>query len=203
MKINNKSKLIIALLGITLITSGCSKLGFGKKDKGQEGPSTKTVEITPAYLSEEASYRAAKMMADKYSIDFSDEAILNYVESNYSTDSDKSNPRDLLNSISVLKRAVGDKGICKAYAQVYVNNKIKEQQKSKSSNISPEEMERYKTDYKDYLDRLGIPEEEREQYIIKLKEAYEGQQKLDSEMKAALDEASKEVLKEYAPDTVK
>lgn len=193
----NLKKILVTCLALTMCVSvvGCKKKG----GKSETTPEVKQVPITAGFLSEEVNYRASKKIADKYKIDMSDEKLESYVNSNYGNNKINS-PEDLLTTKASIESVVGKEQALKSYAQLYVEQELRTVLDQQEGQMEPQEIEEYKVKYKDYLDKIGIPEDQRAEYVKTLKDTYVTQQKLTDEWNKAVKEATIEVFNEYAPE---
>lgn len=200
------SKRIKKITTIALVMIMCAssltacKIPFSGKGGNSEGKHEK-VEVTPGYLSDKISYLAAEKVAKKYGIPMDLDSIKAYVDQNYG-DNKINTPSDILTNIESMKKIIGEEEAYKSYAQVYVESKAREIAQKDSSNMTPEEIQEYKTQYKDYLDSLGIPEGERDSYVQKLKQIFTQDDMVDTEFAKAMDQATTEVIKEINPSAI-
>lgn len=192
-------KIATALLALTLCVSvvGCSKKG--KKSGDAE---TKQVPISAGYLEDEVNYRAAKIVAEKYKIDLSSDKLKAFVNSNYGNEK-VSDATDLLTTKTALEAVVGEDKSLESYAQLYVEQELRNVLAEQEGQMTPEEIEEYKVNYKDYLDRIGIPEDQRAEYVKTLKDTYVIQEKITGEWDKAVKSATLDVFNEYAPEYLK
>lgn len=200
---NRKIKKILVLSLIAFMCSSmltACKMPFSGKG-GKSGGKEAKVELTPGYLNDKISYLASEKVAKKYGIPMDLDSIKSYVDQNYG--SNKVNtPSDMLTNIESMKQIVGEEEAYKSYAQVYVESKAREIAQKDSENMTPEEIKEYKTQYKDYLDSLGIPEGERDNYVQKLKQIFTQDDMVDTEFAKAMDEATKEVINDINPNAI-
>lgn len=191
---------VVLVLVMCVSTLTACKMPFSDKGSGSEGKHAK-VDVTPGYLSDKISYLAAEKVAEKYGIPMDLDSIKAYVDQNYG-DNKVNTPSDMLTNIESIKKIVGEEEAYKSYAQVYVESKAREIAQKDSSNMTPEEIQEYKTQYKDYLDSLGIPEGERDNYVQKLKQIFTQDDMVDTEFAKAMDQATTEVIKEINPNAL-
>lgn len=198
-----KKSMKLAVILLSLVTLTSCKLPFSKKGNSEADQQVQ-VPISVGYITDKVNCRQSEILAEKYGIKITDEDLKAFVEGNYGSETSEnpSKASDILTNPYYLKQLVGEKEAYSSYIQAYVDSKIREKIDNTPVEMLQEEIDQYKTEYKEYFDGIGIPEPDRDEYVKALKKTFNIERQLDADRAAAESQAIKEIVGQYNSNLV-
>lgn len=205
MRKNYKKILLVGIMTIGILTStGCGKVKElipGKKSEKASATQTMERPTTLGHYQDMVSQRTAIILAQKYGIDISQEAIQEFI-TNVVGD-DLISPTELIdinNNPEVIKAIIGDAGYIKSFIPPYVEEKLAEILEEEHSDIGEEELTAAVEEYSDYLDSLGVKDEARRDYVQHILSLENMTMQMDQEFYVAYAEAAVELMEIFTPE---